>query len=203
MGREGFDPPRQCVEQIQSHEQRREPEGNPPAGASAGRSLPFHPSFHASAEAGPVRTGPSIRSNPRFPSSPPIQSPLPCGRRNDVPTDTTTASSVTHARQHARLPELLAPAGDWECAKAAVENGADAVYFGLTRFNARLRANNFSEVRSAQVDAVAPLPRGQRLRDLQHPGVHPGTRPRPLITSGPSSPPESMPPSSRTSASAA
>src|SRR5437660_5614697 len=25
-----------------------------------------------------------------------------------------------------RLPELLAPAGDWECAKAAVENGADA-----------------------------------------------------------------------------
>jgi putative protease len=59
--------------------------------------------------------------------------------------DTTTASSVTHARQHARLPELLAPAGDWECAKAAVENGADAVYFGLTRFNARLRANNFSE----------------------------------------------------------
>jgi putative protease len=59
--------------------------------------------------------------------------------------DTTTAYSATHARQHARLPELLAPAGDWECAKAAVENGADAVYFGLTRFNARLRANNFSE----------------------------------------------------------
>jgi U32 family peptidase len=24
-------------------------------------------------------------------------------------------------------PELLAPAGDWECAKAAVENGADAI----------------------------------------------------------------------------
>jgi U32 family peptidase len=42
-------------------------------------------------------------------------------------------------------PELLAPAGDWECAKAAVENGADAIYFGLERFNARMRANNFSE----------------------------------------------------------
>ena len=41
--------------------------------------------------------------------------------------------------------ELLAPAGDWECAKAAVENGADAIYFGLGRFNARMRANNFSE----------------------------------------------------------
>src|SRR6202161_1970923 len=42
-------------------------------------------------------------------------------------------------------PELLAPAGDWECAKAAVENGADAIYFGLDRFNARMRAHNFTE----------------------------------------------------------
>src|SRR5207253_11017551 len=41
-------------------------------------------------------------------------------------------------------PELLAPAGDWECAKAAVENGADAIYFGLEKFNARMRANNFT-----------------------------------------------------------
>ena len=44
-----------------------------------------------------------------------------------------------------RLPELLAPAGDWECARAAVENGADAIYFGLERFNARMRAHNFTE----------------------------------------------------------
>ncbi len=43
------------------------------------------------------------------------------------------------------VPELLAPAGDWECAKAAVENGADAIYFGLERFNARMRAHNFTE----------------------------------------------------------
>src|SRR5579859_6791081 len=42
------------------------------------------------------------------------------------------------------LPELLAPAGDWECVKAAVENGADAVYFGLDKFNARMRAHNFT-----------------------------------------------------------
>ncbi len=41
--------------------------------------------------------------------------------------------------------ELLAPAGDWDCLKAAVENGADAVYFGLeSGFNARARATNFS-----------------------------------------------------------
>ena len=44
------------------------------------------------------------------------------------------------------LPELLAPAGDWDCARAAVENGADAIYFGLDKFNARMRANNFTEV---------------------------------------------------------
>src|SRR4051812_18422398 len=43
-----------------------------------------------------------------------------------------------------RLPELLAPAGDWECARAAVENGADAIYFGLEKFNARMRAHNFT-----------------------------------------------------------
>jgi U32 family peptidase len=42
-------------------------------------------------------------------------------------------------------PELLAPAGNWECAKAAIENGADAIYFGLDRFNARMRAENFTE----------------------------------------------------------
>jgi len=40
--------------------------------------------------------------------------------------------------------ELLAPAGNWECARAAVANGADAIYFGLPRFNARLRADNFT-----------------------------------------------------------
>jgi putative protease len=42
-------------------------------------------------------------------------------------------------------PELLAPAGDWECLRAAVANGADCVYFGLPSFNARMRADNFTE----------------------------------------------------------
>lgn len=42
-------------------------------------------------------------------------------------------------------PELLAPAGYWDCARAAIANGADAIYFGLeTGFNARARAKNFS-----------------------------------------------------------
>src|SRR5512137_709706 len=42
------------------------------------------------------------------------------------------------------MPELIAPAGDWDCVRAAVENGADAVYFGLEKFNARMRAHNFT-----------------------------------------------------------
>ena len=41
--------------------------------------------------------------------------------------------------------ELLAPAGSWDCARAAIENGADAIYFGLdVGFNARARAANIS-----------------------------------------------------------
>ncbi len=39
--------------------------------------------------------------------------------------------------------ELLAPAGNWESLRAAVANGADAVYFGVDKFNARVRAKNF------------------------------------------------------------
>ncbi len=39
--------------------------------------------------------------------------------------------------------ELLSPAGDFECLKAAVQNGADSVYFGGSLFNARASAENF------------------------------------------------------------
>jgi putative protease len=39
--------------------------------------------------------------------------------------------------------ELLAPVGSWDMLRAAVENGADAVYFGLKEHNARMRAENF------------------------------------------------------------
>jgi len=44
-----------------------------------------------------------------------------------------------------RDPELLSPAGNWDCARAAVANGADAIFFGLSTFNARMRANNFTD----------------------------------------------------------
>lgn len=43
------------------------------------------------------------------------------------------------------LPELLAPAGSIEAARAAVEAGADAIYLGGTMLNARMNAKNFSD----------------------------------------------------------
>ena len=41
--------------------------------------------------------------------------------------------------------ELLSPVGDFECLKAAVQNGADSVYFGANMFSARAFASNFGE----------------------------------------------------------
>ncbi len=43
-----------------------------------------------------------------------------------------------------RIPELLAPAGSPLALRAAVNNGADAVYLGLDRLNARQGAENFT-----------------------------------------------------------
>ena len=42
-----------------------------------------------------------------------------------------------------RIMELLAPAGDMDALRAAVQNGADAVYLGTGSFNARRHAGNF------------------------------------------------------------
>ena len=64
---------------------------------------------------------------------------------NNAPTGIAEQPSPPEEPRAHRIPELLAPAGNWECAKAAVENGADAIYFGLDRFNARMRAHNFTE----------------------------------------------------------
>ena len=46
-------------------------------------------------------------------------------------------------RRKDNLPELLAPAGDFECLVAAVKGGADAVYIGGKLFSARAYARNF------------------------------------------------------------
>ncbi len=40
--------------------------------------------------------------------------------------------------------ELLSPVGNFECLKAAVQNGADSIYLGADTFSARAFASNFS-----------------------------------------------------------
>ena len=58
--------------------------------------------------------------------------------------------------------ELLAPAGSMESITAAVQNGADAVYFGYGDFNARRNAKNFSEEEAAAAVSYCHL-RGCRV----------------------------------------
>ena len=48
--------------------------------------------------------------------------------------------------------ELLSPVGDFDCLRAAVQNGADCVYFGGSSFNARAQATNFDE--NSLVEAI-------------------------------------------------
>lgn len=51
----------------------------------------------------------------------------------------TAAAAAARAK-----PEVLAPAGGWPQLRAAIEAGADCVYFGLDALNARARASNFT-----------------------------------------------------------
>ena len=53
-----------------------------------------------------------------------------------------------------RKTELLSPAGNFPTLLAAIESGADAVYFGLQEFNMRARAKNFK---------ISDLPKIQKL----------------------------------------
>ncbi|HSL90759.1 MAG TPA: peptidase U32 family protein [Ignavibacteriaceae bacterium] len=50
----------------------------------------------------------------------------------------------SNRQQTQNKPELMAPAGDWTMLRAAVQSGADAVYFGLDKLNMRAKAANFS-----------------------------------------------------------
>ena len=53
--------------------------------------------------------------------------------------------------------ELLAPAGSFESLKAAVQNGADAIYLGGEEFSARASAKNFSREELAEAVFYAHL----------------------------------------------
>ena len=53
------------------------------------------------------------------------------------------------------MVELLAPAGNFISLRAVLENGADAVYFGLDDYNMRANAKNFSLDDLSDVSEIA------------------------------------------------
>ncbi|WP_407422460.1 peptidase U32 family protein [Methanobrevibacter sp.] len=53
------------------------------------------------------------------------------------------------------MPELLAPAGNFISLRAVLENGADAVYFGLDEYNMRANARNFSIDDLAKISEIS------------------------------------------------
>ena len=53
------------------------------------------------------------------------------------------------------MVELLAPAGNFISLRAVLENGADAVYFGLNDYNMRANAKNFSLEDLPEVSKIA------------------------------------------------
>ncbi len=57
--------------------------------------------------------------------------------KNEITTD--DKQQTTH-----KIPELMSPAGDWTMLSAAINAGADAVYFGVDKLNMRAKAANFT-----------------------------------------------------------
>jgi len=76
--------------------------------------------------------------------------------------DASTMTTSATGRPAARSPELLAPAGGPAALRAAVNNGADAVYLGVGDLNARRGAENFTPDSLAQATSFAHL-RGARV----------------------------------------
>ena len=75
--------------------------------------------------------------------------------------------------------ELLAPAGSLECLHAAVAGGADADYLGLSEFNARRNAENFTLENLAEVCDWAHL-RSTKVFITMNVEILPGEMPRAL-----------------------
>ncbi len=60
-----------------------------------------------------------------------------------------TSDQIVHTTNHKpqttnKVPELMSPAGDWTMLSAAINAGADAVYFGVDKLNMRAKAANFT-----------------------------------------------------------
>ena len=69
--------------------------------------------------------------------------------------------------------DLLSPVGDFECLKAAVQNGANSVYLGASSFSARARATNFNNTELIEAikyadSVIINAPFTQEVRDLDY-----------------------------------
>ena len=93
--------------------------------------MPIRAFSHAAAD---------LRKNPAIYKLQPQESPSSSSSSSSsfkVPASQLKSGKLTK-------PEVLSPAGGWAQLKAAVINGCDAVYFGMSDgFNARARASNF------------------------------------------------------------
>lgn len=90
------------------------------------------------------------------PQNNPQNAPLAEPESQNVPVDVSRETSFVNREHNAGAfsaqecvsprahIELLAPAGNMECVRAAVCAGADAIYLGLGEFNARRNADNFT-----------------------------------------------------------
>jgi U32 family peptidase len=76
-------------------------------------------------------------------------------------SDSDATYSNLHDRPQVKELELLAPAGEEAALAAALEAGADAVYFGLKSLNARQKAKNFTPDEFARA-VVAVQARGAK-----------------------------------------
>ena len=59
---------------------------------------------------------------------------------------------MSEGKDLARSLEIMAPAGNFECLQAAIQGGADSVYFGVEKLNMRSHsANNFKMTDLAEI----------------------------------------------------
>lgn len=98
----------------------------------------------------PVATPPTYHPTARSPVSSRVQAAAAMSGSTLEGCSRAVHAHIPHAK-----PEVLAPAGGWPQLRAAVENGADAVYFGLSAFSARARAANFAPEELPQVRPAA------------------------------------------------
>src|SRR4051812_8361337 len=66
-----------------------------------------------------------------------VPAPYPCGVLPEEVSNRTQVVYISRLMAQYPIPELLSPAGSLDAVRAAVANGADAVYLGASRFNAR------------------------------------------------------------------